>query len=365
MSTITFIIHLPPPVHGASMMGKYIKDSKLINSNLTCTYINLSTAKDFTDISKFKFKKILSLFKLLLRIFKQIKKEKPNLVYITPNAKGGPFYKDFIVVQFLKLFNCKIVAHYHNKGVCNRQDKKFDNFLYKRFFKKLKVILLSDILYQDIAKYVNYNDVYICPNGIPEISLQTNKTNNIKPEILYLSNLQKEKGIIDVLDACSILKAKGFDFNCNIIGSETSEISAEMLSDEINKRNLTDKVYYLGKKYGEEKDLFYEKTDIFVFPTYYHNECFPVVLLEAMQHSCVCISTNEGGIPDIIENNINGFIVEKKDPSILAYKIESLIKDKELMERMKKSNREKFEKNFTIENYEQNIYSILKQLINE
>lgn len=359
-----FILHLPPPVHGASMMGKYIKDSKLINENLTCTYINLSTAKNFSDIGKFKFKKIFSLFKLLLQIYLHIKQEKPNLVYITPNAKGGPFYKDFIVVQFLKLLNCKIVAHYHNKGVKSKQKKKFDDYLYKRFFKNIKVILLSEILYQDIAKYVNYKDVFICPNGIPDSSIKT-KQENLKPQILYLSNLQKEKGVIEVLDACSILKANGYDFNCNIIGSETAEISADSLSEEINKRGLTDKVIYHGKKYGKEKELFYNKTDIFVFPTYYHNECFPVVLLEAMQHSCTCISTNEGGIPDIIDNEINGFIVEKKNPTILANKIETLLNDKELMERMKISSKEKFEKNFTIDKYEQNIYSILKQLINE
>lgn len=364
-SNILFILHLPPPVHGAAMMGKYIKDSKLINENLTCTYINLSTAKNFTDISKFKFKKIFSLIKLVIKIFKQLKKEKSDFVYITPNAKGGPFYKDFIVVQFLKLLNCRIVAHYHNKGVSSKQDKWFDDFLYKRFFKNLKVILLSDILYQDIKKYVNYKDVYICPNGIPEVTEQFKTNNTDKTQLLYLSNLQKEKGVIEVLDTCCILKAKGYDFNCNIIGSETSEISAELLSNEINKRNLTDRVCYLGKKYGEEKELLYQETDIFVFPTYYHNECFPVVLLEAMQHGCVCISTDEGAIPDIIDNGINGFIVEKKNPTILANKIESLINDKVLMGRMKKASIEKFKNNFTIDKYEQNIYSILKQLINE
>ena len=261
--------------------------------------------------------------------------------------------------------NCKIVAHYHNKGVSSRHEKRFDNFLYKRFFKNLKVILLSDILYQDIAKYVDKKDVFICPNGIPETStLKFQKENKI-PQILYLSNLQKEKGVIDVLDACCILKAKGYNFKCNIIGSETFEISKDSLLCEIKKRNLTDKVCYHGKKYGEEKEAFYNNTDIFVFPTYYHNECFPVVLLEAMQHGCVCVSTNEGGIPDIIDNGINGFIVEKKNPTILADKIEALLNDKELMEKMKISSKEKFMKDFTIDKYEQNIYSILKQLINE
>lgn len=364
-SKILFILHLPPPVHGASVMGKYIQDSTLINLNHHCTYINLATAKDFSDISKFRLKKVLSLICLLIKIFQQVRKERPNLVYITPNAKGGPFYKDFIVVQFLKLLNCKIVAHYHNKGVKNRQDNILDNFLYQQFFKNLKVILLSEILYQDIAKYVDRKNVFICPNGIPETSQAIQQKRNDKMQILYLSNLQKEKGIMDVLDACSILKDKGYDFTCNIIGSETAEMSGTMLTEEINTRNLKDKVYYCGKKYGEEKDAFYKETDIFVFPTYYHNECFPVVLLEAMQHECACISTNEGGIANIIDHGKNGYIVEKRNPAVLASTIEELMNHPERMRDMGKAGREKFLAHFTLDQYEQNIHSILKELTQE
>lgn len=43
-SKILFIMHMPPPVHGAAMMGKYIHDSKLINDKFECHYINLTTA---------------------------------------------------------------------------------------------------------------------------------------------------------------------------------------------------------------------------------------------------------------------------------------------------------------------------------
>ena len=106
--------------------------------------------------------------KLLRRIRKLTKDIKPQLVYVTPNAKGGAFYKDYIVVQMLKRTNCKIVVHYHNKGVSTNQDRWLDNLLYRRFFKGIKVILLGEGLYQDVKKYVRREDVYICPNGIPE-----------------------------------------------------------------------------------------------------------------------------------------------------------------------------------------------------
>ena len=63
--TILFILHLPPPVHGAAMMGKYIHDSKLINTSFDCHYINLTTAKDLADIGKVGIRKLVQLVQLL------------------------------------------------------------------------------------------------------------------------------------------------------------------------------------------------------------------------------------------------------------------------------------------------------------
>lgn len=49
---VLFILHLPPPVHGASMVGKYIHDSETINNTFECHYLNLTLAKDINDIGK-------------------------------------------------------------------------------------------------------------------------------------------------------------------------------------------------------------------------------------------------------------------------------------------------------------------------
>ena len=93
---------------------------------------------------------------------------RPDLVYVSPNAFGGASYKDYIVVQMIKRMGCQVVVHYHNKGVATHQNKFLDNILYQRFFKGIKVILLSECLYSDVMKYVKREDVFVCPNGIPE-----------------------------------------------------------------------------------------------------------------------------------------------------------------------------------------------------
>ena len=137
-----------------------------------------------------------------------MKAKRPDLVYFTANATGMAFYRDWLVVQMLKAWGCRIVVHYHNKGVRTRQHRWLDNMLYRKFFKGLKVILLAESLYQDVAKYVDRKDVLICPNGIPfdKGYEPATRRHNAVPPILFLSNLIESKGVLVLLDALKILK---------------------------------------------------------------------------------------------------------------------------------------------------------------
>lgn len=361
--SILFILHLPPPVHGAAMMGQYIHDSKVINERFDCHYINLTTAKSLRDIGKGGVKKLWRFFCLLLRIVKELVRVKPQLVYVTPNSHGGAFYKDFVVVQLIKLMGYRVIVHYHNKGVATCQDRWLDDKLYRLFFKNIKVILLAEALYKDVEKYVKREDVFVCPNGIPE-SLKgepKSERNNVIPQLLFLSNLLVDKGVLVLLDALKILKEKGFSFVCHFVGGETAEIDAARFAEEVKTRGLDQMALYLGKRYGEEKNEEYGNADVFVFPTYYYNECFPLVLLEAMEHAVPCISTREGGVSAIIDDGVNGFMVEKRDANVLADRIEFLLTHPEERTHMGIAGYQKFKNEFTLSKFETRMKQILER----
>ena len=358
---ILFILHLPPPVHGAAMMGQYIHDSKVINERFDCHYINLTTAKTLQDIGKGGVKKLWRFFCLLLRIVKGLVRVKPQLVYVTPNSHGGAFYKDFVVVQLIKLMGYRVIVHYHNKGVATRQDRWLDDKLYRLFFKNLKVILLAEALYGDVEKYVKRENVFVCPNGIPE-SLKgepTAERNNVIPPLLFLSNLLVDKGVLVLLDALKILKEKGYSFVCHFVGGETAEIDAARFAEEVKTRGLDQMALFLGKRYGEEKNEEYDNADIFVFPT--SNEAFGLVLLEAMEHAVPCISTREGGVSAIIDDGVNGFMVEKRDANALADRIEFLLTHPEKRLPMGIAGYQKFKNEFTLPKFETRMKQILER----
>ncbi|MDO1513695.1 glycosyltransferase [Maribacter confluentis] len=364
MKKILFILHVPPPVHGSSIVGKFIKENKRINSEFATSYVNLGTSNSIDEIGKGGFRKILLYTKILISILKQLIFNRPDLVYLAITAKGIAFYKDFIVVFLIKLFRVNLVLHFHNKGVSNYQHKFIDHLLYKLTFKNTSVILLSEHLYYDVKKYVEPENVYYCPNGIPNMKVfhhtPKDEQNFEVIHLLFLSNLIKSKGVFTVLEACKLLKAKGLKFDCTFIGGE-GDIDKSNFNKELIRLGIEDIVKYEGKKYGEEKEQAFSKADIFVFPTFYHNECFPLVLLEAMQYSLPIISTFEGGIPSIVLDNENGYLVNKNDINSLIVNLSKLILNSTIRLEFGKKGRELYEEKYTLKIFEDNLTEILKK----
>lgn len=228
-------------------------------------------------------------------------------------------------------------------------------------YSNTKVMLLSKHLYEDVSKIVKKEQVLICPNGIPCAPPGKSTDESRSPHILFLSNLIESKGVFYLLEACRILKGKGIDFVCDFVGKESKDISAERFNQEIEKAQLEDRVFYHGPKYGEDKETFWNRASIFAFPSF--DEAFGLVVVEAMQHGIPVVTTNEGGIPDIVQDGKTGYICERKNVEQLANKIEKLLNDPPLRQKLGKAGQQRYEEYFTLECFERRISECLHEAI--
>lgn len=350
---ILFIAPLPPPVHGSAMVSQQIKDSKLICDSFRCDWVNLSTSRSMGEIGQRNLIKVWRFLSALFITFWKLLTQRYALCYIAIACRGSGFLKDAPFVLLCKLFRRKMVIHHHNKGMANDVDRMPFKLLMPMVYKNAKVILLSWHLYFDIEKIVPKENVMICPNGIVADNLEhinVAKSENRVPHLLFLSNLMESKGVYVLLDACKILKDKGVEFVCDFVGGETSEIDSDMFNIEVNHRGLGSHVIYNGRKYGTEKARFLADSDIFIHPTY--NDCFPLVLLEAMQYRLPIVTTNEGGIPDVVQDGVNGIICERQNVESLAAAIERLLLNPALRRQMGNAGYEIFRQKFTLEKFE-------------
>ena len=359
---ILFITPLPPPVHGSAMVSQYIKDCKELQETFLCDFVNLSTSRNIDEIGKTSLMKYIRFIGAYFITFWKLLTHRYSLCYLAITCHGLGFLKDAPFVLLCKLFRRKVVIHQHNKGMSKCVDRQPFKWLMPLVYRNTKVILLSWYLYPDIERVVNKEQIIICPNGIPELfEKEPNfERNNEVPHLLFLSNLIPSKGVYVLLDACKILKDKGYKFICNFVGGESKEITKEVFEKAVEERGLEAMVKYNGPKYGDEKKEFFANSDIFVQPTF--EDCFPLTLLEAMQYHLPMVSTNEGAIPDIVKNETNGFICIRKDVGSTVCAIEKLLNSDEARILMGLNGHKLFKDKFTLKIFNNNIIDIVKEL---
>ena len=359
---ILFITPLPPPVHGSAMVSQYIKDSNELQDSCDCDFVNLSTSRNIDEIGKKSLMKYIRFIGAYLITFWKLLTKRYALCYLAITCHGLGFLKDAPFVLLCKLFGRKVVIHQHNKGMSDCVNKQPYKWLLPLVYRNTKVILLSWNLYPDIEKVVKKEQVIICPNGIPELFEREPyfERNNDVLHLLFLSNLIPSKGVYVLLDACKILKDKGYRFVCDFVGGESKELSRELFESAAQERGISEFAVYHGPKYGEEKAAFFSNADIFIQPTL--NDCFPLTLLEAMGYKLPIVSTNVGAIPDIVTEGVNGFVCQKEDVAGTANAIEALLKEKEKRTKMGENGYKIFKGNFTLKVFNNNITRILKEL---
>ena len=239
-----------------------------------------------------------------------------------------------------------------------------NRLLLKIFFKRVKIILLGKELYPEKAPFISEKNVFYCPNGMQSVAeIQVESTNKKElTHFLFLSNMMVEKGVFVLLDACKILKEKQFEFKCDFVGG-WKDISEKEFEQKVLDFNLQNEVKYHGPQYGTEKKNFFEQADVFVFPTYYHGECFPLVLLEAMDYALPCLSTKNGAIPSLIEKGKTGFCILQKNVGVLSEKMIWMIEHPNERREMGQSGKKRFEENFRLQKFEENFVSILNECV--
>jgi len=351
-------MQLPPPVHGQSMVNSFINSSQLIKSKFEYRVISLNFA-DLLNMGHISLKKLTKMIKYMLVLLYQLILYRPDLIYFTISHKGGAFYRDCLYVLILKTFRCRIVYHLHGKGIKENLDNFWKKKLYKLVFKNTTAIVLADILRYDVEAIDSNCSIFTVANGIPKATLpQPDKRGKVR--LLYLSNLVLTKGVFVLIEALNILKERCIEFEAVFVGDKVKSIPIEVFWGKIKAYGLENYVKYLGPLYGDEKNIQLVNADIFVFPTY--NDCFPLVILESMRAGIPIVSTVEGAIPNIVDDGITGFLVQKMNTMELADRLEELISNDELRVKMGKKGLQKFEQNYTVDVFEKKLVALLTEV---
>lgn len=343
---------MPPPLHGAGIVGKAIHDSALVGEAFECRWINISTSSSIKDVQKWSPGKFFSFLGIYRRFKRQVRVFSPDYAYLTPSPSRAGLLKNSMMVRFLEKRGVKVVMHLHNTGYSARPEKDLH-----KLFDGTTVILLSERLYPDIAHVVPRDRVLICPNGVDVPHSLKSGTSGDVPTVLFLSNLLKSKGVGDFLEVASTLRSRGLRFKCIMVGAESADYSRSSLQAEIESRSLGDVVSYAGMLVGAEKEKVLSGSDILLYPS--HDDAFPLVILEAMASSLPVVATDVGGIADEVSDGETGFICKAGDVAALSGKTGLLVSDQGLRLSMGRAGYERYHSFFTESSFEKRITETL------
>ena len=358
---ILIIGQLPPPYHGSNVMAKAML-SMLKTEGYEVYFVDKSFAKSIEAIGKPSLRKILRVPILAIEILIACLVKRPSMcIYFIAVGKSA-FILDVFYLFLIRLCRLPYILRFGGKGYHKLQNEGFIwHFLVSLTFSNaLGGIVLGKSLRWDVNLFIPDERLVCVPNGIENHDFNFRNNENGIVQILFLSNLLPSKGPFEVLKAAKIVIKQNTNIHFVLAGADSSPSFTQQMRAYINNNALNEFITMTGKAYGEKKEKLFAESDIFIFPTYYKYETFGIVNIEAMSWGLPVISSNEGAIPEIVQDGITGFIVNPKSPREIADKILMLVNNPGLRKEMGIKGREVYESKFTFAAHVRNLDSAIK-----
>lgn len=296
--------------------------AKLIN-----TYS--SFFEDFRFIStmralkKGKESKLLTGFRMFLGLFKMswmIVFRRYRIIHIH-TASGISFLRESFFLYLASFLGAKTIFHMHS-GSLQEFYEAHPKFVGRSLRKADRIITIANV-WEKYLKDKGHKNVITIGNPINRPD-SLKKNDHTILNVLFLGLIGDNKGIWDILGMINNHKE---DLKGKIRLTIGGNGEVDRLLSFLSNNNLSDIVEYVGWIDGERKAEILSNSDIYLQPSY--QEALGIAILEAMSYKIPVIATNVGGIPEIINDGVNGYLIAPGDQDALYLALKKLLESPE------------------------------------
>ena len=261
----------------------------------------------------------------------------PAIVHLNTSMEAKSYWRDLVYLLAAKLFRRKVVYQVHGGSLPSTflGNNAFSHaFLRSTLRMSDTIALLAQVELDEYRRFRAGEKLEIVPNAIRLEDYDGFEPKQFSRDRLvlgYIGRLADDKGIRETIDAIGALHREGrASFEFRIGGSGPHE---EFLRQQVAERDLDALVSFVGPIFGDAKLAYWRDIDVFVFPTY-HREGLPYTILEALASGTPVITTRVGGIPDVIQDGVQGVFLDEHHSESVAMAIETLVSDRERLRDM-------------------------------
>ena len=329
-------------------------------------HVRMSFSRQLREGGRLHPRKIGHLLAVIVKIVIARARTKATTLYYPPSGPGGaPMYRDMAILLATRWMFSTTVFHHHAGGVSDAYATlpwAAKPLYRKAFFRPDVGIRTSPLAPPDPARLYARHDVVVL-NGVEDAAAATPadafaaRTAGT-PTILFVGLLTESKGVFVLLDACAELKRRSVSFRVELVGEFQSEQTRADVEQRVRRTGLEEIVQARGVLVGAAKHRAYAAAAVLAFPTFFESETFGLVLIEAMQFSLPVVATSWRGIPAVVEDGANGFLVPVGDSSALADRLAQLVTDRALAERLGRRGRKTYEERFTLDRFHRDMQAV-------
>ena len=298
---------------------------------------------------------------VLLKVKRSIQIFKPEIIHF---HSPGPLW--LIGINCAKQYKIPLIGTYHTYLadflVCISPNKKIDKSnkidLPKKIVWKLSnyiynkcdlITAPSESMRKELKKNGLKAKVVFLSNGLALDVFSPKEKYNKKAKLLHVGRISFEKNIDVIIKSVFILRKKFPDIRLDIVGDGPALKSLKLM---IQKLELEKNIRFLGRKEHSKLNMVYKEHDIFITASTVETQ--GVVILEAMASGLPIIGVKKLAIPDLVKNNVNGYVTKPFDEQEMSEKIRILYEDGKL--------RKDFGKNSTKLVIEHDVKNVIEKL---
>lgn len=291
-----------------------------------------------------------------------------DLVHLNPSLLPKALLRDAGFLLLAKACGKKVVILVHG------WDLRFERSIEKRFlflfrmiyFRADAFVVLASAFQKTLRRWGYNRPVLLETTAVEdeEFASEAAMEQRADPDrkrvnILFLSRVEREKGIFVALESYRLLKEKCDNISLTIAGDGPGLAEARRYAEQNQIRDVS----FTGFVMGEQKRAAFLEGDIYLFPSF--GEGMPTSVLEAMAYGLPVVTRPTGGLVDLFEDSKMGFLIESLSPPDYVPVLERLISDRPLRERMGVYNREFASEHFRASRVAQRIRAMHASVMRE